>query len=789
MHRYRNADLTALFCWLCLSAAPLSALADGSAAAPPGAGARAQLPADLYWADGFHPAGLQGTLYAMYSFQGSVVVGGSLVAFGNQPIGNVVKLESVDGSITSGTPLGEGLDDLVFALSEHAGQLVAGGRFSHSGDTLLDHVARWDGAAWQPFGEGLPGATVKALASYGGHLYAGAYRWDGQAWSNVLQTNGSVSFLVEHGGLLYVGGSFTMAAGVPVNNVFAWDGVNVQPLGAGRATEVIGVEVVDGAVAFATSSTVAMWDGANWNDILSGADVRSIGTMGTRLVVSYWWPIYAPYVYIPYLRSWEQGTWTTLGSVITRLMIAHDGELMLQADSDVVPGIISPGLIAHDGAAFHAAFAPGDGCDDGFWTLAPMTGSDGVIAGGEFRIADGSAIDRVGLVLAGGWHPWGAGTDLDPHGAFVDLAMIGADTYGIFSRPDVDYVETFYCRLMWQDGQAEWLRWPLVGSRGGEKLVPVGSELFVMNGGSLAKVGLTTGVMSELPGLDPDGFLFDACAHEGTVAACGRLVANAGVPCGHVLRRNGATWQDLGNPDGAIEVTTITSLGSAGLAVAYRPVWGAAKSVALHDGTQWQSLGGEFDADVTNLILHRGYLFAAGGFDRVGDVEAHGLAMWTGSAWVPVGSGLLGYRLGRVTDLASSGDNLWICGTFKQAGGRPSAGLACWSGNPAALAAASAVPALPGRANVLLRPASPNPFNPRTELSFSLPAAGQARLVIHDVRGARVRSLVDDSLAAGEHRVEWDGRDNAGRQVPSGTYVARLEAGPTVEAVKLVLVR
>jgi hypothetical protein len=142
-----------------------------------------------------------------------------------------------------------------------------------------------------------------------------------------------------------------------------------------------------------------------------------------------------------------------------------------------------------------------------------------------------------------------------------------------------------------------------------------------------------------------------------------------------------------------------------------------------------------------------------------------------------------------VTDLDSSGNNLWICGTFNRAGGRMSAGLACWSGDPAVLAAASAVPALPGRANVLLRPASPNPFNPRTELSFSLPAAGQARLVIHDVRGALVRSLVDDSLAAGEHRVEWDGRDDAGRQVPSGTYVARLETGPTVEAVKLVLVR
>jgi hypothetical protein len=752
----------------------------------PGAGARAQLPADAFWADGFHPAGLQGTLYAMHTFQGSLVVGGSLDAFGNQPIGNVAKLESVDGSFTSCTPLGDGLDHLVMALAEHAGQLVAGGRFSHSGDTPLEHVARWDGSAWQPFGAGLPEVTVKALASYGGHLYAGAYRWDGQAWSNVLQTNGSVNFLVEHGGLLYVGGSFTMAAGVAVSNVFAWDGVTVHPLGAGRASEVIGVEVVDGVVAFATSSTVALWDGAGWNVILSGADVRSIGSFGTRLVVSYWWPVYAPYVYLPYLRSWEQGAWTGMGDVITRLMLEHDGKLLLQADTDAVPGIISPGLVAHDGAAFCAAFAPGDGCDDGYWALAPVIGSDGVIAGGEFRIAGGSAFDRVGLALEGGWHPWGAGTDLDPRGGFDDLAMIGAETYGIFWRFVDDYTESQLCRLVWQEGQAEWQRMSLEQVWSGARLVPVGSELYVLNRGTLEKAGLVSGALSALPGLDPDGYLLDACAHEGTIAVCGNIDANAGVPCGHVLRRNGATWQDLGHPDGAIEVTAIASLGSAGLAVAYRPAWGAAKSVAWHDGAQWQPLGSAFDSDVTKLVLHRGYLFAAGGFSRAGDVEAHGLAMWTGSTWVPVGSGVAG---GNVTDLDSSGNNLWICGTFNRAGGRMSAGLACWSGDPAVLAAASAVPALPGRANVLLRPASPNPFNPRTELSFSLPAAGQARLVIHDVRGALVRSLVDDSLAAGEHRVEWDGRDDAGRQVPSGTYVARLETGPTVEAVKLVLVR
>jgi hypothetical protein len=139
--------------------------------------------------------------------------------------------------------------------------------------------------------------------------------------------------------------------------------------------------------------------------------------------------------------------------------------------------------------------------------------------------------------------------------------------------------------------------------------------------------------------------------------------------------------------------------------------------------------------------------------------------------------------------MVSAGRNLWLCGEFTRAGGRPSAGLACWSGDPAELAALSAVPTASVGGNALLSPAWPNPFNPRTELAFTLPVAGRARLSLHDARGALVRTLVDGDLAAGMHRPTWDGTDEAGRPAASGAYFARLEAGGAVESVKLVLVR
>ena len=84
---------------------------------------------------------------------------------------------------------------------------------------------------------------------------------------------------------------------------------------------------------------------------------------------------------------------------------------------------------------------------------------------------------------------------------------------------------------------------------------------------------------------------------------------------------------------------------------------------------------------------------------------------------------------------------------------------------------------------------SPNPFNPRTTIRFELARAGAARLAVYDVCGRQVRTLLDGSLAAGSHEAEWDGRDDGGREVGSGVYLARLEAGGVVAVARLGLVR
>lgn len=85
--------------------------------------------------------------------------------------------------------------------------------------------------------------------------------------------------------------------------------------------------------------------------------------------------------------------------------------------------------------------------------------------------------------------------------------------------------------------------------------------------------------------------------------------------------------------------------------------------------------------------------------------------------------------------------------------------------------------------------AVPNPFNPRTEISFTLRQAGPASLIVFDARGRQVRTLLSGALEAGPQRAVWDGRDESGLEVGSGVYLYRLQAADQALTGKMMLVR
>jgi flagellar hook assembly protein FlgD len=83
----------------------------------------------------------------------------------------------------------------------------------------------------------------------------------------------------------------------------------------------------------------------------------------------------------------------------------------------------------------------------------------------------------------------------------------------------------------------------------------------------------------------------------------------------------------------------------------------------------------------------------------------------------------------------------------------------------------------------------PNPFNEEATIRFCMPAAASADLVVHNIRGQRVRRLASRLFSTGEHFVQWNGRSDAGSAVASGVYFVRLTVGGEAESIKALLLK
>jgi adhesin/invasin len=83
----------------------------------------------------------------------------------------------------------------------------------------------------------------------------------------------------------------------------------------------------------------------------------------------------------------------------------------------------------------------------------------------------------------------------------------------------------------------------------------------------------------------------------------------------------------------------------------------------------------------------------------------------------------------------------------------------------------------------------PNPFNPTTSIGFQMPASGEVTVIIYNLLGQPIRTLVRGERPAGYHTVQWDGRNDRGEQMASGVYHYRLQAGSFAETKKMLLMK
>jgi len=130
--------------------------------------------------------------------------------------------------------LGSGVDGRVNAITfDSAGNLYAGGDFTHAGGVTANHIAKWNGSSWSALGSGVNNFVYTIAFDSAGNLYAGGEftqaggaptnyiaKWNGSSWSAIADIGGVVDvFYFDKQGNLYVGGDFYVIDKKGKNNV------------------------------------------------------------------------------------------------------------------------------------------------------------------------------------------------------------------------------------------------------------------------------------------------------------------------------------------------------------------------------------------------------------------------------------------------------------------------------------------------------------------------------------------------------------------------------------------
>jgi trimeric autotransporter adhesin len=169
-----------------------------------------------------------------------IYMGGQFYSVAGVAATNIAYYDYTDGFVH---PLGAGLNNTVNALASGNGMIYAGGTFTQSGATTLNHVAQWDGSSWSALANGLTGsssANVLAIAVAGANVYVGGQNftnasgvivsniavWNGSTWASLgsgTEYGRNCSALAASGNDVYAGGNFNWAGDKPAQFIAHWN--------------------------------------------------------------------------------------------------------------------------------------------------------------------------------------------------------------------------------------------------------------------------------------------------------------------------------------------------------------------------------------------------------------------------------------------------------------------------------------------------------------------------------------------------------------------------------------
>ncbi len=723
------------------------------------------VPGDEHWTPSFILNGLESP-YIIATDGTNIYTGGSFDIAGGVVANNIAMWNALTNRWVA---LGSGMNYTVWALAtDRSGNLYAGGDFTLAGSVAANHIARWDGSIWSELGSGVDG-EVRALAvDNNGNVYAGGSfstaggvpanniaKWDtaAKSWSALGSgvSGGNTgwvvaSLVVDRNGSVYAGGSFTIAGGKSAKYVARWNGRTWKSLGAGISggssdgTMVTALALDDKGYLYAggdftlagtvSANNIARWDGSNWYALGSGL-VDGFYRTSPRALAMYGGNLYAAGdftmaggVLANHVAKWNGINWEALSSgtndFTDGLAIDHSGNVYVSGDFRAAGGTGANHIARWDGQNWSVV-----GFDNSLNSAVlsiVVDKNNQVYAGGVFTTAGGKPANRIARWNGSDWSALGEGipgTYCDGYFGSCVLALSMDSSSNLYAGGTFTMTAGINTNHIarW-DGSS----WSALGSgvNGGVNALAVDDNGNIYAGGifsmagaapanNIAKWNVSTNQWEALGAGLEGGFGMSAGVsalvvdRNGNLYAGGTFTQTGELTVNHVAKWNGSVWSALGAGvccgsinKGGFDLTEVSALavdhnGNLYVGGDFRQAGDInAMNVAMWNGSNWQALGSGitdgrsgYGPRVNAIAVDpNDHLIVGGYISQAGDVIVRGIAVWDGISWSTFGSGISGYYFVGccVSAIATdSNGNIYVGGGFDMAGGKPSVNFARWS--------------------------------------------------------------------------------------------------------------
>jgi len=622
------------------------------------------------WWDGFAFPTVDGEVMSATWYHGGVAIGGRFSYVGEVEAHNIAWW---NGALWE--PLGDGIDGDVLTLLDDHDSLIAGGRFTHAGGVVAAGIARWNRVTWSPMGAGLGSAPE---AYFGGPSALGLYR-----------------------DTLVVVGTFTNSGPTDTRNAAWWDGTAWHQLGAGlnrsaSALAVFGDRLFVGgefdSAGAVPADGLAQWNGAQWSAVGGGVhsqgargSVHALGAGDHSLFVGGAFDA-AGAVAAGNIAAWNGAAWSALGAG----WYAEVHAIAALGDSVTVGDYGN--LATWDGSQWTYAPIPPQGYVAGF-----ATGPAGLLAFGDltaispqsgapqgFKILRRSGNQWLGFEnWTGRMHGLGPNLGISALARRQDGSILAGGWFDYAGNPSQ---WTNVGGLAAWDG-AHWTALPPRASRNFvQAILESGGELYV--GGPFYDYSSDPGRHVPVDRLDGqqwthlDTLSVDVrslAMYQGQLHAAGNRLSLSDPNAGGVYRWNGSHWEPIGpltdSSDYPGIMATTEFNGRLVVGGAFKSIAGVpATNVAAWDGQRWEALGTALQSDygftVYSLAVHDSELYATGDLGAA----TGSVARWNGVEWESVG------HLGGLGLAIASADSQLIVSGLRLESYGPDSEVLSWDG-------------------------------------------------------------------------------------------------------------